>query len=234
MWYGGVLSGSVFYATHKSRWFFSYQKIRRSFKTEEEAERYKIDFNNENLLCVNKVRNVDHSTMEMQLIGGKTTLFDTALYPRIQGHRWYFRELESGYQSVVATISGHYTYMHILIFGANVESVDHINRNRLDNRLVNLRDGSNGINDNNRKLMRTNKTGFNGICLRLYNGQEAGWRVVYQDRKKTKTKGFAFSRFGSKMAALEAAQQFRATMDLINHCSNGIEPDKTLLFKTIE
>ena len=41
--------------------------------------------------------------------------------------------------------------------------IDHINQNRLDNRIENLREVSNQENNKNSTLRKTNKSGFNGI-----------------------------------------------------------------------
>lgn len=46
------------------------------------------------------------------------------------------------------------------------DKIDHINGNREDNRLINLRDVSNQENSKNQKLRKTNTTGVMGVYLR--------------------------------------------------------------------
>jgi len=70
------------------------------------------------------------------------------------------------------------------------KSIDHINRNGLDNRRLNLRDGSNGINEKNCKLFVTNTSGYNGIH---YDKQNKAWVFEWREqgnRKKNTLKDF--------------------------------------------
>ena len=43
--------------------------------------------------------------------------------------------------------------------------VDHINRDRLDNRIDNLRNGDKGINQSNMPISKRNKSGVIGVCF---------------------------------------------------------------------
>ena len=43
--------------------------------------------------------------------------------------------------------------------------MDHKNRNGLDNRKKNLRDGSGGVNENNQTLHNDNTSGINGVSF---------------------------------------------------------------------
>ncbi|KAF0440128.1 HNH endonuclease [Gigaspora margarita] len=51
--------------------------------------------------------------------------------------------------------------------------IDHINRNGLDNREINLRDGSNGVNNLNCSLQKNNLSGYNGISFSKFHNS---WR----------------------------------------------------------
>lgn len=59
-------------------------------------------------------------------------------------------------------------------------SIDHIDGERLNNRLTNLRDVSHSVNMRNQKLNRNNKTGFSGI---FWNGTSYEAGIKFKKRK---------------------------------------------------
>ncbi len=76
---------------------------------------------------------------------------------------WYVSDTGYAYTSV-----GRYPFqkkykLHRVIMGFPSEQVDHINGDKLDNRLLNLRLASNAQNQWNSKISKNNKTGFKGV-----------------------------------------------------------------------
>lgn len=68
-----------------------------------------------------------------------------------------------------------------------VEMIDHINGNKSDNRLCNLREATRGQNLANRhSLARHNTSGFRGVSPRKDNGK---WRATIRDGKKIRSLG---------------------------------------------
>ena len=70
-----------------------------------------------------------------------------------------------------------------MVYGKFPENqIDHINGNRLDNRIENLRSVKNRENGKNQKLRSTNKTGIHGLYWDAIN---EAWTVqIYFDNKK--------------------------------------------------
>lgn len=59
--------------------------------------------------------------------------------------------------------------------------IDHINGDKLDNRIKNLRDVSQGDNTKNRRKSKNNKSGFNGV---FWDGTLKKWRARVNVNKK--------------------------------------------------
>ena len=67
------------------------------------------------------------------------------------------------------TVKGVGGYLHTIAYwwvhGETPELVDHINRDRGDNRIANLRGGDRTVNNRNLGLSKHNKTGFHGVTM---------------------------------------------------------------------
>ena len=62
--------------------------------------------------------------------------------------------------------------MHALIVG--IKGLDHVNRNGLDNRRINLRPATQSQNNANRSLFRNNKSGYRGVT---WNQRARKWKA---------------------------------------------------------
>ena len=67
------------------------------------------------------------------------------------------------------------------------EVVDHINRNRLDNSLENLRIVTQSENVFNKSHQKNNKSGYRGVS---WTSREQKWRAVISKNKKQKHIGY--------------------------------------------
>ena len=82
--------------------------------------------------------------------------------------------------------------------------LDHINRNRADNRLRNLREVSRSENQNNKNLARNNTSGYKGIS---WNQQEEKWHVSISKNKNRYWVG-RFRHLDDALRARSAALEF--------------------------
>lgn len=100
-------------------------------------------------------------------------------------------------------------YIHRVIwkmhFGTEPEQLDHINRNRSDNRIENLRECSRGENARNVNLFRTNTSGFYGISK--CKDRDLYVSYVYKNNK----------RYSKKVKTLEIAVDIYEKLALEHH-----------------
>lgn len=78
---------------------------------------------------------------------------------------------------VSSLVNGKRVQQHRLIMGCKHKDglqIDHINRNKIDNRKSNLRTVSQKENQRNKDAMNTSKTGIRGVC---YEKERNKWRV---------------------------------------------------------
>ena len=85
--------------------------------------------------------------------------------------------------------------------------IDHINRNRLDNRLCNLRWVSQRDNNRNQGLSQNNKSGHQGV---YFSGK--GWHSQWRDNDgKLKSKFFSINKYGEEESK-QLAKEYRKKM----------------------
>lgn len=106
---------------------------------------------------------------EILLSKGKVAIVDDEDFDRISVHKWSF--LSSGYayrfergKNYRTTGSEKCILMHRFILGIDdSREVDHINRNKLDNRRQNIRPCTSSQNKFNKEKPLSNRSGFKGV-----------------------------------------------------------------------
>ena len=101
------------------------------------------------------------------------------------------------------------------------EEIDHINRNGLDNRRINLRDGKlNNINVKNHSQRKDNSSGKTGVS---YHTGSKSWRIQWPEDGKRKMKQFTAKH--DREGSLQKAIEFRRELDVRLGITNGYTSD---------
>jgi len=91
----------------------------------------------------------------------------------------------------------------IMEFGYQPEAIDHLNGDRADNRIQNLRSVTVAENNRNVRLRKDNKSGAVGVSRAKYKSRDRGWRATIAFEGKDKHIGF----FRSLDEAIEARKR---------------------------
>jgi hypothetical protein len=103
-------------------------------------------------------------------VDGKVLILDLYYYRIIRGR--VYKKLRQGYASINHPDGkGKSLYVHRFVTNCEYSVVDHINRNKLDNRLSNLREATKSVNSINRKA--PNGREFKGVS----RAGEKNWRA---------------------------------------------------------
>lgn len=96
----------------------------------------------------------------LHLSTGERIIVDDDDFEEASRHVWH----KCGLGYAGRTLNGRTVYMHRLIMNAKKgDEIDHINRNKLDNRKSNLRFCNHSLNQANRPIHSKNTTGFLGV-----------------------------------------------------------------------
>lgn len=139
-------------------------------------------------------------------IGNTEIFFDIEDLPIINSRRWYVDK--DGYLASSYIYNGCrcFAMFHRIVMNAKPgQIVDHINRNRADNRKNNLRCCSRFENNLNRGRRSTNKSGTIGV---YYDDKRNKWiaNITYNKRR------IFIGRFSTKEAAVKARLQKEAEL----------------------
>lgn len=122
---------------------------------------------------------------KIKLTQGKYAIVDDEDFDLLNTYSWSFHRAsgskkfdgKGGYAiSHAKTKGSQKIYMHRFIMNVSKgQEIDHINRNKLDNRKNNLRVTSRSINQFNQDVRRDNSSGYTGVSLQ--SGNKNLWRA---------------------------------------------------------
>lgn len=115
----------------------------------------------------------------VKLTGDKVALVDSEDLPKVQAKNWWFMD---GY--AFGKENGKHIALHnFLMRPPEGKQVDHINRDRLDNRRSNLRLCTKAENLRNKCTYKNNLSGFKGVRFYRWNKQEKWVARIRMDGK---------------------------------------------------
>jgi hypothetical protein len=156
---------------------------------------------------------MDH-TFTVDLGSGIFAIFDAADKELIEGYKWnYCRNCNRGCNADCErhfyAISGFTQKAHNIVLGFtpnNGLTVDHINKNTLDNRQVNLRIATKNQQNVNRNVQKNSTTQVAGVSFyrsQKWSSYVANW---YEDGKRVK-KSFSVSKYPNALELAIAARK---------------------------
>lgn len=200
--------GCVFYRKDNDKWIVQIKTptYSKSFNMKKEAEEHLIYKNFElNLPIKNIIYDHGDGIVAMELLHGKMTLCDYKDLEILHKHIWH---ISHGY--VCGFLDGNMKQLHnqIMCFTpTNKMSVDHSNRNTLDNTKSNLRIATRLEQCLNQTIRSDNKSGYKGV---FYDKRNRLWSAKWSVNGIRKSKSFSIKKYGDK--AKEMAVNLRKEM----------------------
>lgn len=136
---------------------------------------------------------IDESVKTVPLTRGLYALVDEVDYERVMKFKWSARpDKKTVYaQRAIILPDGRTSTQQMHNFVAGAVGVDHINRNGLDNRRLNLRPATTSQNNVNQGLRRDNTSGFKGVS---WHSAGRRWNARIGFEGKTRSLGHYLTR----------------------------------------
>ena len=147
---------------------------------------------------------------KIKLSNGLFAKIDEADYPIVSMYKWHFNR----YAYTLIGGGHHWLSMHRLILNPPTGmEVDHINRDKLDNRRSNLRVCTPSQNRHNHGNYSTNKSGYNGVS---FEKQTRRWYATIWHNGRNIHLGRFDSKESAAIAYNELAKNLRNEFAVLN------------------
>lgn len=218
--------GCVFYDKHRDKWKACFKNeerklIRKRFELNKKEDAY--EYLMENSKHRGWVKNIVYKKGDdyyCQLTKGQYMKFseeslDTVDQYIIYAMERYKKNGESNGYYAATLIGRKTTYFHNLVVKPNNgETIDHINRDTLDNRLENLRSVPNSIQSINHGIRCTNTTGVIGVHPSFDKyGKKVGFYSTYAIDTDDKRKYFSIREYKTEEMAFTEAVKHRQKLE---------------------
>ena len=126
------------------------------------------------------------------------TSLENEHYEIVKGGNLYRHEPKGRYTKYIAIGTRYNTKRIHNILYPEYKEIDHIDRNGLNNLRYNIRDGSNCVNANNKRMQKNNTSGIRGV--RFEDGVKPKWKCQWNINGKRYTKSFSSKKYGFEEA----------------------------------
>lgn len=193
-WVGGRYAGN-YRQVNRGNYLARIMKDRKSycktFDTSEKAIQWLIEKSEEFGMIKNKYRLIDNEYYEVQLNNDKIFFCDKEDIDIVKQYIWHEKKSKNTSYVYGTESKDKKIIFHRIIkpWGTDNEwkQVDHIDRNGLNNRKLNLRNGDNSINNLNQAQREDNISGKTGVH---YSNYDNCWIVQWKENGKRKKKSF--------------------------------------------
>jgi hypothetical protein len=191
--------------------------VSKCFRDLGEAEAYLMQQNFELQLPIKNICYDRGDYFEMELTKGQYCKFDKADFDVIDGKCWHV-SYHNGNGYAVTTIDRSTVKLHNYLLNHQPDemTVDHINRDTLDNRRTNLRIVNKRDQAMNQKKREDNTSGNTGVSFKG-KSWAANW---VDDRGNRKSKTFAISKYGYEEAKNMAIAYRQQIITELPHYAN--------------
>jgi len=190
----------------------------KSFKTEAEADQYIHLTNVREGLLKNRFT-VFADRVEVELTWGKMLICNVDNIDLIESHTWYCANGYAATNTRGSTTNLSFFNNMVMKHLPSEITVDHINRNGLDNRKSNLCLVNQKIHSINQRIRSNNKSGVTGVCFHKTNFWTATWNDV--DGNKC-SKGFNSNKYGNDVAKAMAIEHQQRIIRELPHYVNAL------------